>query len=385
MRHFARAEYDARLARTRQLLADRGLAALLVFSQDSHFYLTGYDSVGYLFFQCAVVTADGQPVTLLTRRPDLQQAKETSTIEDIRIWYNTEDANPAGDLKAILEEKGLKGQRIGIELDTYGLTGANWERVRLALGEWCRLEDASDIVRRQRVIKSPAELEHVREAARLADLALAAMAAAARPGCLEGDITAAGLSAILANGGDTPPAGPLCNAGRRALYGRSVCGPNRVGNPDQVAVEFAGTYRRYNACLYRMILVGEVKAEQRSLFTAVSEAMQAMIEAARPGRPIGEIDEAHRRVLDAHGHAVNRFAACGYSLGATYRPSWMDVPPMIFAGNTTLIEPGMTLFLHAHLGDPKSGLAMAVGETLEITEHEGRVLSTMPLEIHAGG
>jgi Xaa-Pro dipeptidase len=384
MQHFRREEYETRVSQLRRGLVDRRLSALIAFSQESHFYLTGYDSVGYLFFQCSVITADDQPITLLTRRPDLQQARDTSTIEDIRLWYNTEGADPSRELKAILEEKGLKGCRLGIELDTYGLTGANWERVRVALDGWCTLEDASDIVRSMRAVKSAAELEHVREAARLADLALIAMAGTCRPGCLEGDISAAGLTAILAAGGDPPPAGPLCNAGRRALFGRSVCGPNRVNDPDQVAVEFAGTYRRYNACLYRVIWVGEVKPAQRRMFAAVSDAMEQMIDAARPGRPLGEIDDAHRRVLDEHGYSVNRFAACGYSLGATYKPSWMDVPPMIFSGNSTAIAPGMILFLHAHIGDPESGFASAVGQTLEITKSGHQVLSKLPLEVHAG-
>jgi polar amino acid transport system ATP-binding protein len=36
------------------------------------FYLTGYDTSGYVFFQCAVLPLDGE-ITLLTRRPDVAQ------------------------------------------------------------------------------------------------------------------------------------------------------------------------------------------------------------------------------------------------------------------------------------------------------------------------
>ena len=114
--HFDRAEIEARIARARGLLGERGLSALLVFAPESHYYLTGYDSTGYLFFQAALVCADDEPIVLLTRRPDLQQAKETSVITDIRIWYNAEDANPALDLRAVMAEKGLEGERVGVEL-----------------------------------------------------------------------------------------------------------------------------------------------------------------------------------------------------------------------------------------------------------------------------
>jgi len=69
--HFETAEFDRRVAKARQGLAERGLAAILLFAQESHYYLSGYDTTGYVFFQCLVLTADQQPLTLLTRRPDL--------------------------------------------------------------------------------------------------------------------------------------------------------------------------------------------------------------------------------------------------------------------------------------------------------------------------
>jgi Xaa-Pro dipeptidase len=379
--HFSREEHEQRILRARRALANEGLAALILFAPESHFYLTGYDSVGYLFFQCAVMTTDETPITLLTRRPDLQQARETSIISDIRIWYNTVDAEPAKELKRILEEKGLAGERVGVELDTYGLTGANWERVRQTIADWCHLSDASHIVRDLRLVKSAAEILYVRRAAELADASLLAMYDRIAPAVLESEIAAAGLAAILTGGGDTPPAGPLVNAGRRALYGRSVCGPQRLDDQDQVTVEFAASFHRYNACLMRTIILGESPPEQRRMFEITREAILSMTEAARPGKPIGAIDDAHRQVFDAAGFQVHRYSACGYSLGATYRPSWMDVPPMIFSGNPRIIERGMILFLHAILADTDRKLAMSVGYTVLVDSGGSEVLSKLPIEM----
>ena len=378
--HFDRAEFEERIARARGLLRDRGLSALLIFAQESHYYLTGYDSTGYLFFQAALLCAADEPVVLLTRRPDLEQARETSLITDIRIWYNAEDANPALELRAIMEEKGLKGQPVGIELETYGLTGAAYEQVRRAMAGWCQLEDASDLVRGLRAVKSRAEIAYVRQSARLADNALLAMLEASKPGVLDTTITAAGLSVILEGGGDVPPAGPLVNAGSRALYGRSVCGAHRIGDVDQVTIEFAASFHRYTACLMRTAVVGRSSSYQEEMFIIATEALAAMTEAARPGRPLGEIDDAHRRVFDAAGHRLNRYSACGYSLGATYRPSWMDVPPMLYSGNRAPARPGMVLFLHAMLPDTERGLAMSAGYTVLITNTGCEVLSQAPLE-----
>ena len=379
--HFTRAEHEARIARARATLRDRGLDALLIFAQESHYYLTGFDTAGYVFFQCAVLTAEATPIVLLTRRPDFQQARETSIIPDIRVWYDAEGVNPALELRDILAEKGLAGARLGIELNTYGLTGASHEKVRLALDGWCDLEDASDVVRALRLVKSPAEIAYVRGAARLADDALVAMVETSRPGNFDTTVSGAGVEVMLRGGGDAPPGGPLVNCGPRALYGRGVAGPHTIEDRDQVTIEFAASFHRYTACIMRTAVVGPAAPRQRDMFALVRDTMAAMTEAATPGRPIGEIDDAHRRVFDEAGQSVHRFAACGYALGATFRPTWMDVPPMLYSGNPLIAEPGMVFFLHAIYTDADAGYAMSTGHTLVITEDGREVLSHLPQEL----
>ena len=378
--HFERSEFAARVARARTALREAGLDALLIFAQESHYYLTGFDTSGFVFFQCAVLTADEGAITLLTRRPDLEQARRTSVIEDVRIWYDEEGADPTRELKAILEEKGLAGSRIGIELNTFGLTGLNHERVRLRLEGWCELVDASNLVRGLRLTKSPAELVYVRKAANLADAALGAMLGATRPGAFEGAIAAAGAAAILAGGGDPPPSGPVLGSGERALLVRSSTGYRKLDAVDQLTLEFAASYRYYCACLMRTVAIGKGEPRQRAMYEATREALAAMTEAALPGRPLGEIDDAHRRVFDRAGYGKVRLAACGYSLGATFKPSWMDVPPMIYSGNPTPMRPGMVLFLHAILVDAEHGLAMSLGHTIAIGAGGAEVLSALAPE-----
>ena len=378
--HFERREFEERMARARAALREDDLAALLIFAQESHYYLTGFDSAGFVFFQCAILTADDRPITLLTRRPDLEQARRTSIIEDIRIWYDLEGADPARDLKAILEEKGLQGNRVGIELNTFGLTGFNHERVRRRLDGWCELVDSSDLVRGLRVIKSPTELAYMRRAAELADDALVTMVSAARPGAFEGNIAAAGAKVILEGGGDPPPSGPVLGSGDRALLVRSATGYRHLDAVDQLTLEFAASYRYYCACLMRTVAIGKGNQRQRAMFEATRDALAAMTEAVRPGRPLGEIDEAHRRVFDVAGYGASRLAACGYSLGATFRPSWMDVPPMIYFGNPTPARSGMVLFLHAILVDAAHNLAMSLGYTIVVTAQGCKVLSRLAPE-----
>jgi Xaa-Pro dipeptidase len=378
--HFPSEELAARRRAASEELARRGLDGLLVFRQESMYYLTGYDTFGYVFFQCLYVGADGETMTLLTRTPDVRQAQHTSVINDIRVWYDTEDANPAVDLTEILEEHGCRGKRLGIETDAYGLTGYNLKRVESALDGFCDLVEASDLVTALRAVKSPAEIDYVREAARLADLGLDRAVQTAGPGVFEGDVLAALQGAIFEGGGDFPANEVIIGSGPRALLFRSAAGMRHMDAVDQLSLEWAGSYRHYHAAMMRTLAVGEATRYQSHLFSAVREALEEMTGALAPGRPVGEVDDAHRRVLDGAGLAEHRFAACGYSLGTTFSPNWMDWP-MLFSGNTVLAEPGMVFFLHCIVADSENGVAMSLGHTCLVTENGREVLSARPLEL----
>jgi Xaa-Pro dipeptidase len=340
--------------------------------------LTGYDSGGFVFFQCAVVTADERPIVLLTRRPDLLQARQTSTIEDIRIWWDAEDANPARDLKVILDELGLAGGRIAVELNTHGLTGWNLWRLQKTLDGYCTLDDDGHMIRWLRLVKSPAEIAYVRQAAALLDRSLEAVIAMARPGVMDAALTAAYLKVVLEGGGDMPPNAPLFNSGHRAVYGRGVSLPRRLEPVDQIVVEYPVAYRRYNVKTEWTIILGAASAQQHKMYAAARETLHRMTEIARPGTTLGEIFDVHADGLDRAGFRAHRFGATGYSVGCTYAPTSMDVPPMIYSGNPTRCQPGMTLFYHVMIGDSDTGYAMGVGHTLLVTDGAAEILTGLP-------
>ena len=375
---FTHDEHLDRLGRLRAELAKRNVDAMLVFAQESHFWLTGYDTGGYVFFQCAIITADDRPVVLLTRRPDLVQARQTSIIEDIRIWWDADDANPAHDLKGILEELGLRGGRIAIELNTHGLTGWNLWRVQDALHGWCTLEDDEHLIRKLRLVKSEREIAYTRKAAKILDRSLEAVIAASRPGVLDSEIKAAYLTSILRDGADMPPNPPLFNSGPRAVYGRGVSEPRRIQAQDQILVEYPVAYRRYNVKTEWTILFGEVPEAHRKMYDVARETLLRMTEIARSGTTLGEIFDIHAQGLDDGGYGKHRYGATGYSVGCTFSPTSMDVPPMIYSGNATICEPGMTLFYHVMIGDSDTGYGMGVGHTLLVTEGAPEVLTGLP-------
>eukprot|EP01034_Spumella_vulgaris_P021242 gene21242-27258_t len=153
------------------------------------YWLTGYDTFGYCFFQTLGVKKDGSMV-LLTRSADLRQARHTSNIERIEIWVDRANADPTMDLKNLLSEMDLLGNRIGVEYDTHGMTGRTARLVDHQLSTFGELIDASLLVSRLRLIKSPAEIAHVERAASLADDALDAALPLIGPGGNEANILA---------------------------------------------------------------------------------------------------------------------------------------------------------------------------------------------------
>jgi Xaa-Pro dipeptidase len=179
--HFEREEYAARLDKLTASMREEKLDAILLFAQESMYWLTGYDTFGFCFFQCLVVKADGN-MTLSDPLGRLRQARQTSNIERIMVWTDRTNADPALDLKNLLSDLDLLGERIGVEYDTHGLTGANCHKLDNQLQSFAELVDASHVVSRLRLIKSPAEIVYARRAAELSDAALDAAMPLIKPG-----------------------------------------------------------------------------------------------------------------------------------------------------------------------------------------------------------
>ena len=160
--HFSDQEFSNRKKNTIESMKKLSLDAILMFRQESMYWLTGYDTFGFVFFQTLIMDQKGN-VILLTRAPDLRQAQNTSNIDDIRIWMDEDESNPINDLKIILDELNLKNKKIGVEYEAYGMTGRNAIRLNKSLEKYCYLEDQSELITKLRVIKSNEEIIYVKK------------------------------------------------------------------------------------------------------------------------------------------------------------------------------------------------------------------------------
>lgn len=377
--HFERSEFDARRDRLMIEMADRKLDAILLFAQESMYWLTGYDTFGFCFFQSLVVKADGSMV-LMTRSADLRQARHTSTIDNIVVWLDREGANPAVDLRNLLNDLDLLGARIGVEYDTHGLTAFNGRRLDEQLQTFGQIVDASGIVGRLRQFKSPAEIAKAERAAALSDEALDAALPLIRQGGDEGAILAAMQGAVFAGGGDYPANEFIIGSGADALLCRYKAGRRKLSKNDQLTLEWSGAFHHYHAPMMKTVLTGKASRRHQDLFDAARDALLAVEKAMTPGNTFGDVFDAHARTLEAHGLTKHRLNACGYSVGARFTPSWMDMP-MFYQGNQEPIAPNMTLFAHMIIMDSETETAMSLGRTYLTTESHPRPLSRHDLDL----
>jgi Xaa-Pro dipeptidase len=379
--HFERSEYAARLERLTAAMQAEKLDAMLLFAQESMYWLTGYDTFGYCFFQCLVVKADGT-MSLITRSADLRQARHTSILENIQIWVDRVNADPTVDLKNLLSEMDLLGCRIGVEYDTHGMTGRVARLLDNQLSTFGDIIDASHVVSRLRLVKSAAEIAYVERAAVLADDALDAALPLITAGGSEADILAAMQGAVFAGGGDYPANEFIIGSGADALLCRYKAGRRTLDAQDQLTLEWAGASAHYHAAMMRTVLIGEPTTRHRELYNACRETILAIEEVLRPGHTFGDVFDTHARIIDDRGLTRHRLNACGYSLGARFSPSWME-HQMFHLGNPQEILPDMSLFVHMIIMDSDSGAAMTLGHTYLTTQEAPRTLSRHSLDMLA--
>jgi Xaa-Pro dipeptidase len=377
--HFSKKEFEKRKLKTLQSMKEQNLDALLMFRQESMFWLTGYDTFGYVFFQTLILNQNGK-IILLTRAPDLRQAQNTSNISDIRIWVDKDGSNPTDDLKTILNEQNLKGKKIGVEYEAYGMTGRNALRLNKSLDNYCSVEDQSELITKHRVIKSIEEIVYVKKAAELADKALDEAWNYVKAGASEAKILAEMQKAVFEGGGDYPANEYIIGSGHNALLCRYQSEKRNLSDRDQLSIEWAGTFKHYHSAMFRTILVGKTNPKHIEMHKACVEALTNCEKKLIPGNTVGQVFDVHAKTFDNLGYKDSRMNACGYSMGATFSPNWMDWP-MLYTGNPYVIQPGNIFFMHMILMDSDNELAMNLGETYLVTENGNERLGKQKLDL----
>lgn len=375
--HFTDAEFAERRTRACQALADQALDGILISRIEDQYWLTGLDTDGFCIFHAVVLTADGA-MTHISRTADLANIRYSSIVSDTEIWIDGEGHSKADSVKAVLKRLGMHGKRIGIQTDTYGLLPGLYLELVEELRGWCDLVDASRLIQNLRLVKSPQELAYHRRAGDIVDKMRDVGINETSVGAYEGKIMGRVWCTAFLNDGDPPAHRPPIGNGSSALNMRYTTKRKHVGENDQVTFEIGAGYRHYHAAGMFVVLTGpNPDPRHLRMHAACVDALDSVQSAARPGNTVGDLYETHRAAFARHGYEHALLRACGYTMGATWPPTWME-QPQIFEGNPVRLDVNMTFFTHMILVDQDTQLTMSLGEQVIITAGAPEVITHVP-------
>lgn len=307
---------QARLDELRQRLRAAGADALLVTNPPNVRYLSGFSSP-----EDGAVLVGPNYVTLFTDARYTTQAAGESAVP-VEIVSGLYDAVVAR----------LGGARLAVEAEN--ITLADFRGLAQRLGkEPVALESA---FKELRLIKSEDEVDALRRAAAVTDLAFEAALRMMAPGVTEVEVALAIENAMRLNGADGPAFTTIVASGERGAMPHGVASRKALAAGELVTLDFGAVVDGYHADMTRTVAIGQVGAEERRLFDAVLEAEEAALAAVAPGRTGREIDRVARDVLAKHGLEEYFTHSLGHGTGLVIHEE-----PRLSHKSDTVLRPGM--------------------------------------------
>ena len=372
---FSLATYRERQSRVQERLSKAGLDAVVVSAPDNINYLTGFDSLGFLWYQALILSKKLARPYFLTRTSELPCVHELSALES-SAYYDIAKQDPLELVARALTDAGLASARIGLEMHSFTLSPAQYLRLQTLLPK-ATLVDSSTLVADERLIKSAEEIAYQRTAARMADAAMQAGLRTHRPGISETQVAGEMARALGEAGSEYAAITPIVAAGRRSTMTHAMPQRTVISAGDVVILELAGVCNRYHAVLMRTAVVGKPSARVREVADVLTEAFLAAIDAAKPGAPVGNANTACNKVLNRLDLARTRVHRIGYSLGLAYPPSWLEAM-IVDEADEHRFAPNMSFTIEPNLSLYDEGFGLKLGDTVLCTDGGSESLSELP-------
>jgi Xaa-Pro dipeptidase len=371
---FADAEFEARLAKVRASMAQRGLDTLVVTSPENIYYLSAFHTAAYDLLQALVVPIAGEPTLV-------NIIHESEYLVPFRAWTHQRVAysvrQPFVDvLGELLMQQGSR--RIGVEKSAFFLTVRDYEALAARIPN-ASLLDGSGVIDQFRAIKSAAEIAHIRSACRVVEAGMRAGVEACAAGRLDTDVAAEVHSALIRAGGDYMSYPPFINVGwTSSLVHNTWCG-KRLEPGELVFLEISGVVRRYGAALMRSVAIGPLDTEFERRNGIVHEVLAATMAAIRPGVTSGEVNAICAATFQKQGYRMLKRA--GYSMGINFPPGWSEGDILdLSLDNPTVLQPGMVFHIPQPYRMPGEQ-TVSISETVLVTDSGCESLTQFPREL----
>lgn len=379
--NFDAAEFAMRRARVRALMAERGVDTLVLHSPSNIYYLSGHYTLNLWDYQCLILSMTGQPVMLIWH---FEEGCFAATAVDTALEMFGGGVDPIAETRAALDRHGLLKGRIGLEKDCTYLTANQYEKLRDAFVPAATV-NGSGIVDKARIIKSPAELNYVRQAGKATDAAMLAGFDAIDEGVTDNDVAAAIVAELVRQGTQNFAIYPMIAVGARSgVPHHSHDGvPVERGKP--IFLEFSPSIRWYQAPLMRAAIVGQAPDLVRRVADTGAAALDAMCAAMKPGVPASRVAEVGRAVVDTIKDQIHFHYYFAYSVGIAFPPTWLESAEFgIVLDNHKPLEPGMVFHFPMTLR-VKGVFGVGQSQTVIVTDTGAEVLSNLQLGLRSCG
>lgn len=382
IRNAPASEFAARQTRVDERLEACGCDAMVFFSADSITYLTG-SPLTPTERPIAFIHEPGGRNAILVPRLELEHAE--MHLPDVAVTAYPEypgEKHPLYHLKDLLSQLGLEGKRLAADSDGYPpVYGSYGPALSEVLG--CELTLLPRLIQELKVVKSPFELELMRESARWSNLVMALLQEYTRPGLHETDVSfQAGRDAshimlqtlggrYSISGMDTMSAiaGYRGQIGVHSYYPHAVTTNAIFRKGDLLGCYGAAYVLGYSSELERNFFMGEPSDEQRHYYELICELQQRAIAAIRPGEPCSAVDEAVRAFYKEKGLEDAWRHHTGHCLG-----SGMHENPVFDTGDHTELVPGMVFSVEPGLYVEGVG-GFRLSDTIAVHEDHVEVLT----------
>ncbi|WP_454790634.1 M24 family metallopeptidase [Mycolicibacterium lutetiense] len=320
--------YAHRLSAAASAATEAGLAGLVITPGYDLRYLVGSRAQTFERLTALVLPATGDP-TIVVPRLELAALRESAVTElgvAVRDWVDGQ--NP---YQMVADALGGPGTAVAV---TDSMPALHLLPLADLLGVVPVL--ATDVLRRLRMIKDPAEIDALRKAGAAIDRVHARVPEFLVPGRTEADVAADIAEAIVAEG-HSEVAFIIVGSGPNGADPHHECSERELNAGDIVVVDIGGPYEPgYNSDSTRTYSIGEPHPEVARRYAVLQLAQQAAVAAVRPGVTAEQIDAAARDVLAAEGLAEAFVHRTGHGIGLSVHEE-----PYIVAGNDLPLEAGM--------------------------------------------
>ena len=378
---FTLQEYEQRNQKCQSLMKEAGIDVMMLTKGQNIFYFSGYRTSLFSshFRPFFVLIFQNQEPVLLVPNLEWYSAVKETWFEDVRFWGKGGSSDNAIDLiHTVLKEKGFLNSVIGMELDLgqrLSTTYAEYLAIQKKL-PGCKFVNGTDITWKQRMVKSPAELEYVKEATRISCCGFDELIRRAKVGMTEREMHKIVACEMMKEGCEQEYF-LLIGAGKsRYNIMNPIPTDYAVQEGDLVEMDWGAVYNGYWSDLTRVFAVGSASRRQKELYKAANEIRQVAIETVRPGVPIGAVDEAATKRAEKLGLRECMLHRSGHSIGLEVHEI-----PSISTSDRTIMEPGMCLTIEPALYDWPDVGSFRIEDLVVVTEQGHEVYSTSTTDL----